>query len=77
MIRTQVSLDPEAYRAAKEQARREGVSIAEFVRRAVARSLRKPPGKRRAWMRYAGILSSGDANASSHVNEVVYGRHRP
>lgn len=77
MIRTQVSLDPEDYRAAKEQARREGVSIAEFVRRAVARSLRKSPGKRRPWMRYAGILSSGDANASSRVNEVVYGQHRP
>jgi hypothetical protein len=76
MIRTQISLDPADYRAAKEEARRQGVSIAEFVRRAVARSLgaRKPASK--PWMRFAGIASSGDRDASSSVNEVVYGRPR-
>jgi hypothetical protein len=77
MIRTQVSLDPEDYRAAKEESRRLGVSVAEFVRRAVARSLGERPRTKRPWMRHAGIVSSGDADASSRVNEVVYGRPRP
>lgn len=77
MIRTQVSLDPEDYRAAKEEARRQGVSIAEFVRRAVARSLGERRRTKRPWMRFAGIVSSGDPHASSTVNEVVYGKPRP
>jgi hypothetical protein len=77
MIRTQVSLDPEAYRAAKDEARRQGVSIAEFVRRAVARSLRERQVGDRPWMRYAGAVASGDREASSRVDEVVYGRPRP
>lgn len=77
MIRTQVSLDPEDYRAAKHEARRQGVSVAEFVRRAVARSLGERRRTGKPWMRYAGIAASGDPGASSRVNEVVYGRPRP
>lgn len=77
MIRTQVSLEPEDYRAAKEESRRMGVSIAEFVRRAVARSLGERRRNQRPWMRHAGIVSSGDPNSSSRVNEIVYGRPRP
>jgi hypothetical protein len=29
------------------------------------------------WMRYAGVLDSGDPDASSTIDEVVYGRERP
>jgi hypothetical protein len=77
MIRTQVSLDEDAYREAKAEARRQGISLAEFLRRAVRLSL--PPRGRRArpWMRYAGAVASGDADASRTVNQVVYGRPRP
>jgi hypothetical protein len=77
MIRTQVSLDELAYREAKAEARRQGISLAEFVRRAVRLYL--PPRGRagRPWIRYAGTLASGDKDASLTVDEVVYGRPRP
>ncbi|MGH7899535.1 MAG: CopG family transcriptional regulator [Candidatus Binatia bacterium] len=77
MIRTQISLDPDEYRAAKDESRRQGVSIAEFVRRAVARSLGRRRRSGRPWMRHAGAVSSGDPEASARVNEVVYRRPRP
>lgn len=77
MIRTQVSLDEEAYRMAKEESRRSGISLAEFLRRSVAAALAPRSGKKKPWMRYAGILRSGDSGASRSVNEVVYGRPRP
>jgi len=41
MIRTQVSLDEEKYKLAKREARALGISVAEFVRRAIRQSL--PP----------------------------------
>jgi len=77
MIRTQISLDEEAYRDAKKEARQQGISLAEFLRRLVADGTRHRRTKDRPWMRYAGVLSSGDAGASQSVNAVVYGRPRP
>jgi hypothetical protein len=77
MVRTQISLDEEAYREAKAEARRQGISLAEFLRRAVRLAL--PAGKRgeRPWMRYAGAVASGDPEASQSVDAVVYGQPRP
>ena len=77
MIRTQISLDEEAYREAKGEARRQGISLAEFVRRAVRLALPPPKRTDRRWLRYAGAVSSGDVNASRSVDDVVYGRPRP
>lgn len=77
MIRTQISLDEASYRAAKTEARREGVSLAEFLRRAVAVRLQRPAQAQHPWLRYAGTLASGDPRASQSVDEVVYGRGRP
>lgn len=77
MIRTQISLDERAYRAAKREAARGGISLAEFLRRAVAAALSERRGKRQPWMRHAGTLSSGDRNASLSVDQVVYRRPRP
>jgi len=77
MIRTQISLDERAYRAAKTEARREGISLAEFLRRAVAAALSGRRSSKQPWMRHAGALSSGDPGASMSVDEVVYGRPRP
>jgi hypothetical protein len=79
MIRTQISLDERAYREAKAEAKRLSISLAEFLRRAVAAALaptQQAAGKR-PWMRYAGIGASGDPRASETVDEVVYGRERP
>jgi hypothetical protein len=78
MIRTQVSLDEQAYRDAKAEARREGISLAALLRRALATALHmRPRAHTGRWMDYAGTLSSGDPDASVTVDDVVYGRPRP
>lgn len=77
MIRTQVSLDEQMYADAKAEARRQGISLAEFLRRAVARELVPSETPDRPWMRYAGMFASGDPDASASVDAVVYGRERP
>jgi hypothetical protein len=77
MVRTQISLDAQAYRDAKAEARREGISFAAFLRRAVAAALSRHASDKPRWMRHAGALSSGDPDASASVNEVVYKRARP
>lgn len=77
MIRTQISLDERAYREAKAEARRNGMSLAAFLRRAVAAALGGRSSRGQRWMRYAGVLASGDSRASATVDEVVYDRPRP
>ncbi len=77
MIRTQVSLDERAYRDAKAEALRLGISLAEFLRRAVAVALTGRRAAKHSWMRHAGSVASGDSRASRSVDEVVYGRGRP
>ena len=71
MIRTQVSLDEDEYELARKEARALGVSIAEFVRRAVRDKLPAPGGA--PWMRYAGFVESGDSRSSQSIDDVVYG----
>lgn len=72
MVRTQISLTTEEYEAAKREARRLGISLAELLRRSLRSVL--PVDEERPWMRYAGSLESGDASASHSIDEVVYGR---
>ncbi len=72
MIRTQVSLDEREYRLAKRQAQVLGVSVAEFVRRAVRESL--PPEGQGPWMQYAGFVESGDSRSCQSIDEIVYGQ---
>jgi hypothetical protein len=74
MIRTQISLREEEYAAAKAEAERQGISLAELLRRSLRRLL--PPSGRPAWMRFAGSVQSGDPRASDRIDEVVYG-HKP
>ena len=76
MIRTQVSFDENTYREAQDEARRQGISFAEFCRRAVAQALLPRRGDR-PWMRHAGVLASGDPDASQTVDAVVYDRKHP
>ncbi len=77
MIRTQISLDEHAYRQAKAEARRQGISLAELMRRAVDAALGRAHAESRPWMRFAGSVASGDRRASQSIDEVVYGRARP
>ena len=72
MIRTQISLDQKEYDLVKQEARTLGVSVAEFVRRAIRHSL--PPTEGPPWMRYAGLVESGDPKSSESVDDVVYGQ---
>ena len=71
MIRTQISLEPDEYELAKKEAKTLGISVAEFVRRAVRQML--PPNGNAPWMRYAGLVESGDPQLSRSIDEVVYG----
>jgi len=71
MIRTQVSLDRQDYALAKKEAKALGISVAEFVRRAVCRML--PASGKAPWMRYAGLVESGNERSSQVIDEIVYG----
>jgi len=72
MIRTQISLDKQEYAIAKKAARSLGISVAEFVRRAVREAL--PPEGKGPWMQYAGFVESGDPQSSQSIDELIYGR---
>jgi len=71
MIRTQVSLDQQEYEAARSEAAALGISVAEFVRRAIRDKL--PTDSKNPWMRYAGMVETGDADSSLTVDDLVYG----
>ena len=71
MIRTQVSLDKREYNSAKLQAATLGISLAEFIRRAVREQL-PVPGEG-PWMKYAGFVDSGNPRSSQSIDEIVYG----
>ena len=72
MVRTQISLTEEEYAAAKGEARRLGISLAELLRRSLRHML--PADEQRPWMRYAGLIESGDAASSQRIDDLVYGR---
>lgn len=74
MIRTQISLSDAEYHAAKTEAARLGISLAELLRRALRGML--PVDTSRPWMRYAGMVESGDPASSESVDEVVHGAER-
>jgi hypothetical protein len=72
MIRTQVSLDKHEYALAKTQAQALGVSVAEFVRRAIREAL--PPRGEGPWMKFAGFVETGNPRSSQSIDEIVYGQ---
>lgn len=71
MIRTQISLSEKEYEAAKREARRLGISLAELLRRSLRTLL--PIDDSKPWMRYGGMIESGDPSASQRIDEIVYG----
>jgi Ribbon-helix-helix protein, copG family len=62
MIRISFRLDKQERALAKKEARALGISVAEFVRRAIRDRL--PVSNGALWMRYAGMVASGDPNSS-------------
>ncbi|MBA3396731.1 MAG: CopG family transcriptional regulator [Deltaproteobacteria bacterium] len=72
MLRTQISLSAEEMRAARDEAKRLGISLAELLRRSLRTLL--PSNSSRPWMRYAGMIESGDAASSQRIDDVIYGQ---
>jgi hypothetical protein len=73
MIRIHISLLEDEYNQAKKEAARQGVSLAEFFRSAL-RSALPLDDKDKPWMRYAGMVESGDKHSSQHIDELIYGQ---
>ena len=71
MIRTQISLPEEEYEAAKREAKRLGISLAELFRRSLRTML--PVDQSKPWMRFSGMVESGDPESSRHIDDVIYG----
>ena len=74
MIRTQISLSEAEYRAAKREAAQLGISLAELLRRSLRAVV--PSDESKPWMRYAGMVETGDPHSSTQIDEIVYGRRR-
>jgi hypothetical protein len=72
MIRTQISLTEKEYRAAKSEARRLGISLAKLLRRLLRSVI--PVDQSKPWMRYAGMVESGDRQSSQNFDDIIYGR---
>lgn len=72
MIRTQISLSEQDYKAAKHEAARLGISLAELLRRSLRTIL--PTDASKPWMKYAGMIETGDPAASQTIDDVVYGQ---
>jgi hypothetical protein len=72
MVRTQISLSEDEYASAKREAARLGISLAELLRRSLRTVL--PVNDSQPWMRYAGMVESGDPQSSQNIDEVIYGR---
>ena len=71
MVRTQISLTEREYRAAKREAARLGISLAELLRRSLRTIL--PADDSKPWMRFAGMIETGNPTASQTIDDVVYG----
>ena len=71
MIRTQISLEREEYEAAKREARLLGISLAELVRRSLRAIVSVDESS--PWMRFAGMVETGDPESSRRIDELVYG----
>jgi hypothetical protein len=67
-------LDEGDHEMAKKKAKALGISVAEFVRRAIRQSLGSMSDK--PWMRYAGLVESGNAKSSQEIDQIVDGAQR-
>jgi hypothetical protein len=70
VIRTQISLSEDEYEAAKLEADRLGISLAELLRRSLRQLL--PVDQSKPWMRFAGMVESGDSSSSQKIDDIVY-----
>ena len=71
MVKMYVSLSDAEHNAAKREAARLGISLAELLRRSLRATIRADEPK--PWMSLAGMVDTGDPLSSQKVDEVVYG----
>lgn len=69
--RIQVTFEPEKHRRAKRRAAELGLSLAEFVRRAVDEALRVPAVPKVDISEIFGIANSGGSNVARHKHEYL------
>ena len=69
--RLQVTFQPEEHRRAKRRAAELGISLAEFVRRAVDDALDEPDRSRADISEIFGIGNSGGSNVAEHKDEYL------
>lgn len=74
MAKMQISLSDAEHNAAKREAARLGISLAELLRRSLRAMI--PVDEPKPWMRLAGMVDTGDPLSSQKVDEVVYGAKR-
>jgi hypothetical protein len=72
MVRTHIRPSEEEYVAAKREAHRLGISLAALLRRSLRTAL--PENDTQPWMRYAGMVETGDSKSSQNIDDVVPGR---
>jgi hypothetical protein len=70
MVRTQITLESELQRRARQRAGEIGVSMAEYVRQLVARDLSRPE-TRADVSRIFDLGSSGGSNIAAHKDSMV------
>ena len=70
MARTQITLDTQAHRRARRRASELGVSLAEYVRRLVARDLAGPQPKRDVTAIF-DLGSSGGSNIARNKDAMI------
>lgn len=70
MARTQITLDSELHRRARERAAELGISLAEYVRRLVAQDL-APPRARADVSALFNLGSSGGSDIARHKDEYI------
>jgi hypothetical protein len=71
MIRTQISLSQFDYNLAKKEAQSRGVSLAELFRQGLKSML--PQKSDKTWMKYVGMVQSGNPASSTQIDDIVYG----
>lgn len=70
MVRTQILLAAEEHRRAKARAAELGISLAEYVRRAIRSDLAVPPPKPDA-SEIIGMFDSGGSDVARHKDEYL------
>ncbi|HLN02801.1 MAG TPA: hypothetical protein VK335_26160 [Bryobacteraceae bacterium] len=72
MIRTHARMDQHEYELAKSRAAKLGISLAEFLRRAI-RNVLAADGEKPC-IHYAGLVDSGNSRSSRSIDQIVYGK---